>query len=207
MLNVSRTTVRAALQGLEQDGLISDGGPSAPRSTATLTWHPWPSNAWWASIGCSRSRATQCRPKPIGQWVSAIRGFSRCFDLKPSTEYLLSEKRYTADGQLAIYIRDIVPIANLAPGTPGGSRGARCRRSIPVRRMRARHLVQPIQGALAQIVPMARRKQSDTQLDLARNEPFVRLHERHVSGDGHILAYSVVDVVDRYVRFDVYRRR
>jgi GntR family transcriptional regulator len=57
------------------------------------------------------------------------------------------------------------------------------------------------------VVPVAKRDGGMTKLGVATGEPFARLLERHYSSDGRPIAYSVIDVDDRYIRFEVFRRR
>jgi hypothetical protein len=46
-----------------------------------------------------------------------------------------------------------------------------------------------------------------TKLEVGVGEAFARLHERHFDDDGRPIAYSVIDVDDRFIRFEVFRRQ
>jgi GntR family transcriptional regulator len=206
MLNVSRTTVRAALQGLEQDGLIV-----RRRSIGTL-------------INRRADVASMALHRMVGfDWLLEEQGYSveiesdwtvgaatpelvSAFSLDPDVEYLLSDKRYTANGQLAIHVRDVVLLAFVRP-VELNNLSALAADQPSLFDFSTRLLNKPIQSAVAQIIPMVKRNTTDTRLEVSRNQPFVRLHEKHMSHVGDVLAYSVVDVDDRYVKFEVYRRQ
>jgi GntR family transcriptional regulator len=206
MLNVSRTTIRAALQGLEQDGLIT-----RRRSVGTTINRP----AHVASMPLHRMVAFDWVLKEQGYAVSSTSVWSvglpdpqiaAVFDLDPRREHLLSEMSYEADGKLAIHLKDVVPLASARPEALTAMEELQAA-GPSLFDISVRFFTSTIQGATAQITPMIKRRKADTSLDLPRSHAFVRLHERHVSIRGDVMAYSVVDVDDRYIRFEVYRRR
>lgn len=206
MLNVSRTTVRAALQGLEQDGLIT-----RRRSIGTTINR----NVDVASMALHRMVGFDWLLKEQGYAVEPTTSWAlghpdpklaTTFELDPELEYLTSDKSYTADGQLAIHIRDIVPVSQVRSSVLGDPDQLETA-GPSLFDISVRWFHKPIHSALAQIVPMVKRKESDTRLNVPRNHAFVRLHEKHMSSHGDVLAHSMVDVDDRYVRFEVYRRR
>ncbi|MQA73389.1 MAG: hypothetical protein GEU88_03380 [Solirubrobacterales bacterium] len=60
---------------------------------------------------------------------------------------------------------------------------------------------------MAEILPMTKRSKTTTALQVRKDEPFTRLHERHYGGRGELLAVSVVDVDNGFFHFEVFRRR
>jgi hypothetical protein len=54
---------------------------------------------------------------------------------------------------------------------------------------------------------MAKQAKNTTALEIERGEPFIRLHERHFTSRGDLLAVSIVDVDNRFFHFEVFRRR
>ena len=65
----------------------------------------------------------------------------------------------------------------------------------------------PIDHAVADIVPLVKRDKKSTKLAVKTGEAFLRLHEIHYSHPGEAIAYSVIDVDDEYIRFEIFRRR
>ena len=70
----------------------------------------------------------------------------------------------------------------------------------------ARDWHERVDHALAQIVPMVSSGPGTTKLAVG-DAPFTRLHERHYSGRGELLAVSIIDVDNRFFHFEVFRRR
>ncbi len=52
-----------------------------------------------------------------------------------------------------------------------------------------------------------KRDDDSTKLTVPIGEPFARLHESHFSSDERPMAHSVIDVDDKFVRFEVFRRQ
>jgi GntR family transcriptional regulator len=124
----------------------------------------------------------------------------KLFGWEGDGQCLLTEKLFFADGELAIYVRDLVPWEEIA-------RPPRGRLSASLFDFSARHLRHAIDHAIVEIEPAVKRTDATTRLTLAVGEPFARLHERHFSVDGQPIAYSVVDVDDKFIRFEVFRRQ
>jgi GntR family transcriptional regulator len=200
MLNVSRTTVRTALQGLEQDGLIT-------RKRAigtTINDHVRPASLALHRMvgfdGLLREKGHEVqidvswRRGPAGS--EAVEGFG----IDADQDSLITEKSYEADGSLAIHIRDVVPWENLRDPDFAGEVPA------SIFEFSAAAWREPVDHAVAEIVPMVRTTPATTRLPVG-DEPFTRLHERHYNGRGELLAVSIVDVDNAFFRFEVFRRR
>lgn len=200
MLNVSRTTIRTALQSLEQDGIIT-------RKRAigtTINAHLRPSSLALQRMvgfdGLLREKGYEVdvevdwhRNSPPGEIVAI-------FELDDKQDSLIAEKSYFADGALAIYICDIVPWEVLRDEDFTGPVPA----SIFDFSDRAwRH---PVDHVVAEILPIIG-KRENTKLRLRKGEPFTRLHERHFASGGDVIAVSVVDVDNAFFHFEVFRRR
>jgi GntR family transcriptional regulator len=199
MLNVSRTTIRTALHSLEQEGIITRRRAIG----TTVNKHVRPSTlALQRLVGFDgllrekgydvRVETSWTRRRPPADIVAE-------FDFDPDQDVLLTEKRYDANGDLAIYIRDALPWSELAvdeledeiPPSMFEFTREYCRRQV--------------NHAVVEILPMVKRE-GVTQLEVAEGEAFARLLERHYSSKGELIAVSVVDVDDAYVRFEVFRR-
>jgi GntR family transcriptional regulator len=202
MLNVSRTTVRTALHSLERDGLITRRRAVG----TTINTHVRP-----ATLGLQRLVGFDWLLKEKGHEVTVDLRWERqqapadmaaLFDVDTDESWCLIEKLYSADGAVAIYVRDLVPWSNLeaepskSPAPPPSL--------FEFSRMYCR---EPIDHALVEIVPMVNEGPHTTKLKLASGRPFIRLHERHHSSNGEGIGFSVIDVDDRFIRFEVFRRR
>jgi GntR family transcriptional regulator len=200
MLNVSRTTIRTALHSLEQDGIITRRravGTTINRHVGpyTLALHRLVGFDWLLQESGHKVKVDQSweRTTPPADIAAALGT-----DLPD--DCFVTEKLYYADGALAIYVRDIVPwdsIEQEIPAKPAAS----------VFEFTKRYCRTPIDHAVADIVPLVKRDDGTTKLEVDEAEAFIRLHEVHYSQGGDPLAYSVIDVDDEYIRFEVFRRR
>ncbi|MGH2983484.1 MAG: GntR family transcriptional regulator, partial [Solirubrobacterales bacterium] len=109
MLNVSRTTIRTALQSLEQDGIIT-------RKRAigtTINAHLRPSSLALQRMvgfdGLLREKGYEVEVEVAWERGKPLAEMAKVFGLDPKQDSLIAEKSYFADGALAIYIRDVVP--------------------------------------------------------------------------------------------------
>jgi GntR family transcriptional regulator len=200
MLNVSRTTIRTALHSLEQDGIISRRRAIG----TTVNQHVGPAVlALQRLIGFDRLLKEKGHEVNIDfQWSRGTppADLAAIFGMEPAEECFLTEKRFFADGDLAIYLRDAVPWANVAHELEGDLQPTLFEFS-------ARHLREPIDHATVELVPMVKRDDETTKLPIDAGEVFMRLHERHYSSTGHPLGFSAIDVDDAFIRFEVFRRR
>jgi GntR family transcriptional regulator len=198
MLNVSRTTVRTALHSLEEGGILtrrravgttvnSHVGPDV-LALQRLVGFDWLLSERGHEVRADVSWERGPRPEDVGEQFGDAGG-----------DFLLTSKLYFADGAAAIYVRDIVPwreielepASELPPSLFEFSR---------------RHCRNPIDHAVVQLVPMVNDGAGATRLDVPAGAPYVRLHERHYSKAGKLTAFSVIDVDDEFVRFEVFRR-
>jgi GntR family transcriptional regulator len=200
MLDVSRTTIRTALQGLEQDGIIT-----RKRAVGTtINAHVRPSSLALQRMvgfdGLLRENGYEVRVEIDWRRGPAGAAMAEVFGIDAEQDSLLAEKSYYADGALAIYIRDVVPWTNLREADFSGDVPASIFEFSTV------HWQERVDHAVAEILPTVRTSSETTELEVG-NEPFTRLHERHYDGGGELLAVSIVDVDNRFFQFEVFRRR
>jgi GntR family transcriptional regulator len=200
MLNISRTTIRAALQGLEQDGIITRrravgttvNRHVGPRTLALqrLIHLPWllEEKGYKARMEVSWTRTT-VPPE-----------FAAIFGLEVGEDCYLSERLFFADDKLAVYDRDVVLWSHIEGEIPEDAPDVLFDFSQV-------HMTAPIDHAVVEIVPGVKRRGVKTKLELASGTPFLRLHQRHYSSRNEALAYSLMDVDDSYIRFEVFRRK
>jgi len=200
MLNVSRTTIRTALQRLEQDGIVSRRRAIG----TTINAHVAPANlALQRLVGFDR--LLQEKGYDVKIDASWERGTppteaTEVFGLNRDEDCCITRKDYFADGRLAIHIRDYIPWSRLNT--------ERLRDPIPASMFdfSRRYLSEPIDNAVVRIVPMVNRGARTTALRLARGEPFARLHETHYAMGGQPVAYSLIDEDPKYIQLEVFRR-
>jgi GntR family transcriptional regulator len=200
MLNVSRTTIRTALQRLEQDGIVSRRRAIG----TTINAHVAPANlALQRLVGFDRLLDEKGYDVEID--VSWTRGTPpldvvEFFSLGADEECCITRKDYYADGNLAIHIRDYIPWSQLKTG--------RLRDPIPASMFdfSRRYLREPIDNAVVRIIPMVSHGKGTTALRIAEGEPFARLHETHHAHGGLPVAYSLIDEDPKYIQLEVFRR-
>lgn len=200
MLNVSRTTIRTALQSLQQDGIIT-------RKRAigtTINAHLRPSSLALQRMvgfdGLLREKGYEVEVEVSWKRGSPPGEFATVFELDHEQDSLVAEKSYFADGDLAIYIRDVVPWENLRMPEFSGS--------IPasIFEFSDREWSRPVDHVVAEILPMVN-EGGTTKLRVRKGKPFTRVHERHFALGGEVIAVSSVDVDNDFFHFEVFRRR
>jgi GntR family transcriptional regulator len=200
MLNVSRTTIRTALHSLEQDGIITRRRALG----TTVNQHVRPDLVALQQLAgfdwLLREKGHKVKVDVNWTRDPVTADVAKLFGCDSHEEGLLTEKLFFADGQLAIYIRDLVPWKEIA-------RPPRGKLSASLFEFSARHCRDPIDHAIVEIEPAVKRDETTTKLTVDVGEPFVRLHERHFALDERPIAYSVIDVDDKFIRFEVFRRQ
>lgn len=200
MLDVSRTTIRSALQSLEQDGLIT-------RKRAlgtTINAHVRPSTLALQRLvgfdGLLREEGYEVRTQVGWQWGEAPPWFADVFPSLAGEECLLTEKSYFAGKALAIWIRDAIPRRLI--------KREDFEEPLPASlfEFTSTYGYKKIDHAVVDIVAMVRRADNDTRLVLDVHEPFTRLHETHYSSAGETIAFSIVDVDNAFINLQVFRR-
>ena len=201
MLNVSRTTIRTALQSLEQEGVVTRRRAIG----TTVNAHVRPSALGLQRlVGFDRlleEKGYRVRVETAWERTKPPADMVAVFDLPKDEEVLVTEKRYYADDALAIFIRDAVPLSHLKDPDAIG-------RSIPASMFdfSREYFHRPVDHAVVEIVAVVKRK-GNTQLEVRGGDAFTRLHERHYGSGGEMQAMSIVDVDDSFVRFEVVRRQ
>jgi GntR family transcriptional regulator len=200
MLNVSRTTIRTALQRLEQDGIVSRRRAIG----TTINGHVAPASlALQRLVGFDRlleEKGYAVETEVAWERAPVPAEIAEVFDVDAGEDCCITRKDYSADARLAIHIRDYIPWSELKTD--------RLRDPIPpsMFEFSRRYLRDPIDNAVVRIVPMVNRGTRTTALRLSRGEPFARLHETHYAVGGRPVAYSVIDEDPNYVQLEVFRR-
>jgi GntR family transcriptional regulator len=202
MLGVSRTTVRAALQRLEQDGLLS----RAPGRGTTIRRQGVPMVGLQNPVGFtplleeSGHSVTRQSAWRIGTVAEAPpleeAGFS------PTTKCFILEKLLLANGEPAIWLRDMFPVSVFA-------KLPRKNQHLPESIFEIGDLLfrERVDYARVVLIPSAADAGVAEQLHLELREPYLLLKEAHYSDQDNLLGVSEVRVRDRFLRFEVLRRR
>jgi GntR family transcriptional regulator len=200
MLNVSRTTIRSALQSLEEQGIIN-----RKRAVGTtINSHIRPSTlALQRLVGFdSLLREKGSHLKVQIEWERTVPPPEALamFDLEADRECLMTLKCYLADDRVAMSIRDMVPWDTLRDDNFDGP--------VPASLFQFNRLncKTPIDHAVVEVTALARAHGVETMLGVDDGKAFMRLFETHYSKTGDSLAYSVIDVDNEIVTFEVFRR-
>jgi GntR family transcriptional regulator len=201
MLNVSRTTIRTALQSLEQDGIIT-------RKRAigtTINAHVQPSTLALQRMvgfdGLLREKGHDVKVEVDWRRGTPSAEVAKTLGLDRRQDSLLTTKSYFADGALAIYIHDVLPWSTLKDKEFSGEV------EPSIFEFSRRECRKPVDHAVAEIIPVVKRAKDNVALPVRSGEAFTRLHERHFAADGEPIAVSTVDVDNAYFHLEVFRRR
>lgn len=198
MLNVSRTTVRAAVQDLEREGLLKRRRALGTRINRHISA---------STLALQRLVGFDYLLREKGHEVHVDITWERR-DVKRNVlplpwedtlECCVTEKKYFADEELAIYVRDYIPWKNLKVNSFKEPIEA------SVFDFSKRYCRQPIEHAVVELVPRVNIGVEVTRLELDPGEPFLRLHETHYSDKTEIIGWSFVDLNDSFVRLEVFR--
>jgi GntR family transcriptional regulator len=198
-LEVSRTTLRTALSGLERDGIVT-------RRRAVGT-----------TINAHVSPTTLALQRHVGfDWVLRRSGYdvevavtaavgappedaAAAFGLDGRADHLTLYRSYLADGALALWARDVVPLGSLPGNLPGGELPS----SIDeIARTLGRR---PVDHSVAHIEAAVKRN-SNTELPLPDGRPFIRLRETHHHADARPFGFSILDIDGAFLRLELFRR-
>lgn len=201
MLNVSRTTIRTALHGLEQEGIVTRRRAIG----TTINAHVRPSALGLQRLvgfdGLLAEKGYDVRVESAWEQTKPPADVVQLFGVPEDEDVLLTEKRYFADDALAIYIRDAVLWSELKDPSS-------LSKTIPPSMFdfSEQYFQNPVDHAVVEIVAVVKRD-GNTQLEVPEGEAFTRLHERHYTTTGYMPAISIIDVDDAFVRFEVIRRQ
>jgi GntR family transcriptional regulator len=204
-LGVSRTTVRAALQSLERHGLIARSraiGTTVNRHVgpATLALQRLVGFDWLLrELGYEVEVRIRWARGPLPEEMGAL------FELEPGTDCCMMEKDYLADGQIAIFIRDVVPWAFLRGEEISEDELTEMPASIFA--FVERYSARVIDHAVTVFMPTLNGEGLPTDLAIAPGRPFLRMVETHYTKQADRAGFSIIDASDELVRLELFRRR
>jgi GntR family transcriptional regulator len=198
MLNVSRTTVRAAVQDLEREGLIKRRRAVGTRINRHIGA---------STLALQRMVGFDYLLREKGHDVRVEISWSRRevtpkllpLPWEETKDCCVIEKEYFADDVLALYLRDYIPWQNFAEVDFEEPLEA------SVFEFSKRYCERPIDHAVVELAPKVNDGTTGTRLELPSGAPFIRLHETHYSDDAEAIGWSFVDVNDHFIRLEVFR--
>lgn len=207
ILGVSRTTVRAALQSLEENGVVTRRRAVG----TTINKHVIPSRlALGRLVGFDRMVEERGGKVVVDfEWEVVEEPpqiFRESFDLPAVEDFfeaggqmMATEKSFIGNDTQAIHASDLIPMNRITKEPVG---------KLPpsLFEFSRQYMDVPIDHAIAEIAPMVVREKSTTRLALNKGEPFVRLHQRSYTSTGELISLSITDANDRSVRYEIFRR-
>jgi DNA-binding GntR family transcriptional regulator len=198
---VSRTTIRAALQSLAADGLISRQRRHGTFVNAHLLRASMrlnrlvPFSALIRQLGYEPSVDAQTRHvEAAGPEVA------EALDIEPETDCLVVGRLLRADGEPVITVVDIVPLERLAVAPEDVVD------SDSTFDFLAANGVEAVDYATSEFIPRVATGAGPEGLDIAPGAPYIELVETHFDRNHGRIAVSRVSVDDSRVRFSLLRR-
>lgn len=207
MLNVSRTTLRSALQSLERLGMLS----RAPgRGTVIRTHVGRESIILQRLIGFrAMLKASYDDVDVNGRYWRAAHpdvDAQKTLGLGPDDPVVATAKTFMADGTPALHIEDQIPFGIVSAATQEALiAGESFTFDDSIFAFSQTWPGRTIDHVMVEIVPVVAPKDPDFPLDLAPGTPYVMLLETHYSAQEEAVAFSRVHVDDRFIRFHVVR--
>jgi GntR family transcriptional regulator len=200
MLGVSRTTVRSALQSLEQHGVLT----RSPRRGTQVHGLLSPSMvALQRLIGFSRLLEEQ------GYTVETLTNARittaasdevvEALGVEKATPIYEIDRLFVASGKPAIWAINYIQTTLF---TEAPLEGQLAQSPFDMGELLVGG---PIDHALVELVPLTATKEVVKQLGMKLGEAYIQLKELHLSQSGEVLGFSLIHVNDRFVRFRLHR--
>ena len=200
-LGVSRTTVRAALQSLADDGIIS----RRRRHGTVVNRHVLRSSMGLNRLVAFRALIEQCGHVPsVDPQVHRAQGADAdaadALGLEPGTPCLIVKRLLRAGGAPVIHITDTVALERL-PADLGAIVDADSTFDFLVA-----NGVGTVDHVRAEIVPRVATRRGPRELDVAPGTPYIELRETLFTREHDRIAFSRIAVDDSLVRLSLIRR-
>jgi GntR family transcriptional regulator len=201
MLNVSRTTIRSALQSLEEHGVVNRKRAVGTTINTHIRRSALTLQRLSSFDALLREKGYQVKIQT--EWERAVppedvRGI---FEIDSDRECLLTLKNYLiGDRRTAMVVRDVVPWDAL--------KDEQFNDPVPASLFdfARRHCKTPIDHTIAEAMALVQTSPPKTSLGLKKGQPFMRLHEIHYSKSGTPIAFSIIDADNEFVTFEIFRR-
>jgi GntR family transcriptional regulator len=199
MLDVSRTTLRTALSGLERDGIVTRRRAVG----TTINSHVSPGAlALQRHVGFDwvlRKSGRKVHVDVVFAVGPPPRELAEFFPLVPDADHVSIEKAIRADGAVAVWTRDVIPLSALRVPLPDAELPTTLSELAKQFGHRA------VDHAVARMAATVK-EDGITRLEIPPGRAFTRLLETHYTSDAEVVGHSVIDVDDGLVQLEVFRR-
>jgi GntR family transcriptional regulator len=200
-LGVSRTTLRAALQSLAADGLISRRRRHGTFVNAHLLRTSMRLNRLVPFTTLIEQCGHEPSADPMSQQVQpAGVEWAQALDVEEDTPCLVVERLLRASGDPVIAVLDVVPVEHLAVA-PEAVVDAESTFAFL-----AANGAAPVEYATSEVIPRVAEPGRPAGLAITEGTPYIELLECHFTRDHEPIALSRVFVDDSLVRFSLVRR-
>jgi GntR family transcriptional regulator len=198
LLGVSRTTVRAAVQELERDGLVSRRRPFGTK----INRHVGVGSLFFQRIVgfewlLEQNGHVVEQLHALGSRLPA--GVVKSLIGRDPAELCCVTRTFVADGRVVVAELDLAPWSDLVAGYEAhevfGSRSG----------FLGRDLETAISGSVIRVVPMVHAGGDCSSLDIEEGTPFLRNVETHFDSAGEAVAWTVIDVDHRALPVQTFR--
>ena len=201
-LGVSRTTVRAVLQGLAADGLVTRRRRHGTVVNAHLLRASMPLNRLVSFHALIEQCGHEASADPQEARVDGAPQLAAvALGVEPGAPCVLVDRLLRAGGEPVIAICDVVPVERLRVD-PSDVRPAASTFDFL-----AHDGVAPAAYATSEIVPLVAEPPNPRGLRIAPGRAYVELRETLFSADHERIAFSSVAVDDAMVRLSLLRRK
>lgn len=199
---VSRSTIRSALQSLEDDGVIKKQqgvGTFLTHENFLLKMRIDKVKGFYQLIR-DTGHEPSIREEGIFQEPIDIK-ISKKLNVPDNTEVLVAKRTLLGDGKAAIHLREYIPV-NLLIQMPSDS-------ELPdsIFEISEQFLSQRIEYSISEIIPTIADSSMIKLLNLPKNFSILRLEETHFNQKSEPIIFSEVFVNDQIIRFNVIRTR
>jgi GntR family transcriptional regulator len=200
-LGVSRTTLRAALQSLEADGLISRRRRHGTSVNAHLVSTTMRLNRLVPFTELIERSGYEPSVDPqVHRVAGASAADADALGIEAGADCLVVERLLRASGQPVIDVTDIVPLERLASGPEEVEQAESTFAFLDA------HGAAPVSYATSEFIPRVAGTRRPGGLGLKRGTPYIELFETHFSKDHEPIALSRIAVDDSHVRLSLLRR-
>jgi GntR family transcriptional regulator len=200
--NVSRATIRSALQSLEDDSIIKKQqgvGTFLTPQNHKLKMRIDKVKGFYQLIEDS-GRTPSIREEGISR-ESISEKISDHLNVPPNTEVLILKRTFMGDGEPAIHVREYIPVT-LLNRDPSSE-------EIPesIFEFADKFCPERIEYSISEIIPTIVDVQTTKTMGLAQKKPILKLEEIHFTRNDVPIIFSEVFVNDHIIRFNVFRTR
>lgn len=200
-MGVSRATIRAALQSLAEDGIVSRRRRHGTVINERVLRGSVPLNRFASFRDLVEQSGFACTVEPLGRRLMVPAAeVAALISIEPDEECLVVERLLRADGEPVVTITDAVP-APLLRGAVEQLSDEESTFAFIARNTRA-----TVDHSVLELVPSVATDERPEHLGLPAGTPFAELREVLFSPTGDAVAFSRIAVDVRRIRLTLARR-